>query len=390
MIAPPTTAMHNSIDACGSTLWAVGRDEPNSVQRAFVLTRGPGVSRLPPCAAFPQRYTRASMTRAQRKDQAVASDGPQRPRFVAERGCYHIRTFRWQPHIAVEAGNKRCLDPSEQMRLAGNNPAPDRNPVRSGRTNQRVAQNGERMHHRLPYRIVGGNVGSGSPCQPQRECRPGRQPLDAIIVEAAEARDLVVRQARNADVTKFAVPDPARRQTVHDEAYTDPGPHGDIGEVVHADCATPRHFSKRSAVDVGVEPGRDAERRRQDAANVGSCPAGLRRRADPPIRLRLRVEFDRPERCNTERREAMRVPPSLQDRYDRRQGLVGMQGGDGGLVENFSVFIPERADALGSPKLDPGAQHPRFRTGFRLLNLQYGTHVRRITCIDHPRPMRLA
>ena len=93
------------------------------------------------------------------------------------------------------------------------------------------------------------------------ERRPRGQALDAIAVKRAGAGKTVAGKPRDADMSKLAMAEAARRLAVDDQPDADAGADGDIGEVVEPPARAPAHLGQSRAVDVGVERRRNARRR---------------------------------------------------------------------------------------------------------------------------------
>jgi hypothetical protein len=111
----------------------------------------------------------------------------------------------------------------------------------------------------------------------------------------------VVRMPARTQVAGFGMQQPVQRPPAHDQADTDTGAHGDVGQVIESLAGAPAAFGQRRRVDVGVQAdghGKPCGQRRHQAC---AAPAGLGRSEQPAVVRRARVEFERSETADADR-----------------------------------------------------------------------------------------
>src|SRR3546814_10907864 len=96
-------------------------------------------------------------------------------------------------------------------------------------------------------------LGQRPSAQPRLQRRARREPLDAVVVEAADARCRVVGKARDEDMADLAVAESARRLAMDDQPDADAGADGHLSEIIEAASAAPSVFGQRRPLDSGVE-----------------------------------------------------------------------------------------------------------------------------------------
>src|SRR3546814_6694983 len=114
------------------------------------------------------------------------------------------------------------------MRLARDHAAAHRDAYRPGGHRERMDHHRQAVHHRVPDRIVGGDVGQVARADPRLDRGARSEALDAIVVKAADAWRIVAGQARDADVADLAVAEAERRAAGTDQADDNPGAGGYI------------------------------------------------------------------------------------------------------------------------------------------------------------------
>jgi len=191
-------------------------------------------------------------------------------------------------------------------------------------------------------------------------CGDGRtagHPLQAIAVEGADAREVVVRMAGNGEMAHLRVAESVEDLAVDDRAAADPGPEGEVDERLQAPCRAQATLCQCRGIDVGVEPDRDAEGLHEWADQGRSRPARLGRRRDRSVARVARPQLDRPERADPDRVEPSARGDGAAEEVDRRiEGLVRAGHLDAHGLDDLAGGSPDHADELGAACLYP-AEH---------------------------------
>ena len=145
---------------------------------------------------------------------------------------------------------------------------------------------------------------------------------------------------------------------VDDDAAADAGADRQVDERVDVLGRTPQVLAEGGAVDVGVEPDRDAERGPERPHDVGVGPAGLGGLGDPPVGGGVRVRVAGPEGPVPDGGDLLAVLglPGREVVDDLRQALVRGAGGEPDLVAQVVGSRSHRADHLGPAGLDGSDQ----------------------------------
>ena len=190
-------------------------------------------------------------------------------------------------------------------------------------------------------------VGQGHP--PTREDGgTASEAFQAIAVEGAYACEPVVmcRTARII-VAHFRMRCAMDAAAIDDEANTDPGAHGHVGQ--RPGRTVGPSLGERGGIDVGFHRERDAQTVRQRACEVEPAPSRLGRRQNMAVICAISIETDRTERRQPQRRQRrLRGEPGecLGRRFVRGTGGDRMGRGDRfrSLADREHAFRPACLD----------------------------------------------